>query len=154
MSSERRKQLLVAAGVATIAVGTAWYLSRRRRAPSQEAPSKATPLPPPCCATQKPVEEEQQQLLRREEAVKAKERGNKRFQGRQYEQAIIEYTKALEISPDPMHKDVSVFYGNRAQCYFSLNRFEEAEQETYTSSRGQTHAQTNTHTAHTTPHTR
>ena len=28
-----------------------------------------------------------------------------------------------------MHKDVSVFYGNRAQCWASLDKYEEAEQD-------------------------
>jgi len=64
-----------------------------------------------------------------QEAVKAKERGNKRFQGRQYQLAIDEYSKAIDLSPDPMHKDVSVFYGNRAQCWASLDKYEEAEQD-------------------------
>ena len=84
--------------------------------------------------------------------MRAKERGNKRFQGvpphhlsrlplpkqaaaalhgagRQYQLAIDEYTKAIELSPDPMHKDVAVFYGNRAQCYASMEKHEEAEKD-------------------------
>ena len=44
-------------------------------------------------------------------------------------QAIDEYSKAIDLSPDPMHKDVSVFYGNRAQCWASLDKYEEAEQD-------------------------
>lgn len=62
-------------------------------------------------------------------ATSAKERGNKRFQGRQYQLAIDEYSKAIDLSPDPAHKDVSVFYGNRAQCWASLDKYEEAEQD-------------------------
>jgi len=141
MANNRSKTIAVVAGVATLAVGAAWYLSsRRRRARVQLAASpKAAPPPPPCCATpaEKPeaaaaprlTEEEQLQLQQREEAVRAKERGNKRFQGRQYQLAIDEYTKAIEISPDPKHKDVSVFYGNRAQCYASIDKYEEAEHD-------------------------
>ena len=44
-------------------------------------------------------------------------------------QAIDEYSKAIDLSPDPAHKDVSVFYGNRAQCWASLDKYEEAEQD-------------------------
>ena len=64
-----------------------------------------------------------------EQAKRAKERGNKRFQGRQYQQAIVEYTQAIELSPEPAHKDVAVFYGNRAQCYASLEEYKLAEQD-------------------------
>ena len=44
-------------------------------------------------------------------------------------QAIDEYSKAIELSPDPSDKAVSVFYGNRAQCWASLDKYEEAEQD-------------------------
>jgi len=165
------KHLLVAAGVATVAVGAAWWLSsRRRRAPT--AAAKAAK--PPCCAAKAEkaaaadppkadppqlTEEEQAQAAARQQAVAAKERGNKRFQGRQYQLAIDEYSKAIELSPDPSHKvrvrvrvrlraltltltltptltltrtltkDVSVFYGNRAQCWACLEKYEEAERD-------------------------
>ena len=89
------KHLLVAAGVATIAVGAAWYLSSRRRRAPKAAASPTAAKAPPCCATsaEKPeaaaapqlTEEEQQRGAAMQEAVKAKERGNKRFQGRQYQ---------------------------------------------------------------------
>ena len=92
------KHLLVAAGVATIAVGAAWYLSSRRRSASKAAASPKAAKAPPCCATtpaEKPeaaaaaapqlTEEEQQRAAAMQEAVRAKERGNKRFQGRQYQ---------------------------------------------------------------------
>jgi len=68
-------------------------------------------------------------LERRNEAQRAKERGNKRFQGRQYERAIEEYTAALELAPEKGHKEVAVFYGNRAQCYSSLSPPKYAEAE-------------------------
>ena len=61
-----------------------------------------------------------------EEARRAKERGNKRFAGRQYEQAISEYSKAIELA-DAGDPDVSKYYGNRAQCYACLERHAEAE---------------------------
>ena len=38
-------------------------------------------------------------------------------------QAIDEYSKAIELSPDPSDKAVSVFYGNRAQCWASLDKY-------------------------------
>ena len=90
------KHLLVAAGVATIAVGAAWYLSsRRRRAPKAAASPKAAK--PPCCKGAAPAEkpeaaaapqlteEEQRRMAAMQAATSAKERGNKRFQGRQYQ---------------------------------------------------------------------
>merc|ERR1719502_2455807 len=40
-----------------------------------------------------------------EEARRAKERGNKRFAGRQYENAIAEYTRAIELA-DPTDPEV------------------------------------------------
>ena len=129
------RHLLVAAGVATVAVGAAWLLSsRRRRAP----PPAAKAAKPPCCAAKAEKvaaadpqlsEEEQARAAARQQAVAAKERGNKRFQGRQYQLAIDEYSKAIELSPDPTHKDVSVFYGNRAQCWACLEKYEEAERD-------------------------
>ena len=63
-------------------------------APKAASSPKAAKAPP-CCATpaEKPeaaaapqlTEEEQQRGAAMQEAVKAKERGNKRFQGRQYQ---------------------------------------------------------------------
>ena len=63
-----------------------------------------------------------------EEARRAKERGNKRFAGRQYENAIAEYTRAIELA-DPTDPEVAKYYGNRAQCYACLEKFAEAEND-------------------------
>jgi len=128
---------------ATVALGVAYYLRSRRAGaakPGVPRPSSAS-APPPApaavstvAASEPPApnltpEEQKQQQEQREQATKAKERGNKRFQGRQYQLAIVEYTQAIELSPDPMHKDVAVFYSNRAQCYASMEEFELAEQD-------------------------
>ena len=100
---------VVAAGVATVAVGAAYYMHRRRkRAPVRQTeiphgvpvvapPISLKPAPAPAPAPQEPAPptpEQPDQMAQREEAVRAKERGNKRFQGRQYQLAIEEYTKA------------------------------------------------------------
>ena len=61
-----------------------------------------------------------------DEARRAKERGNKRFAGRQYEQAIAEYTKAIELA-DANDPDIAKYYGNRAQCLACLEKHAEAE---------------------------
>ena len=51
----------------------------------------------------------------------AKAAGNKHFKAKQYDQAIKEYTKAIEV--DPLS---SVYLSNRAAAYISANRFAEA----------------------------
>jgi import receptor subunit TOM70 len=56
-----------------------------------------------------------------EEATRAKERGNKRFTGRQYDVAVKDYTRAITIAPDPSDERVSVFYCNRAACLSMLD---------------------------------
>jgi len=62
-----------------------------------------------------------------QEAQRAKERGNKRFQGKQYKQAIEEYSKAIDLlSADSGNKNLAVYYGNRAQCYFMMEDYERA----------------------------
>lgn len=72
---------------------------------------------------------------RAQEAQRAKDRGNKRFQGKQYKQAIDEYTKAIELlmSEDVGSKNLAVYYGNRAQCYFLLEDYEQALSDCNTS---------------------
>ena len=63
-----------------------------------------------------------------EEARRAKERGNKRFAGRQYEMAIAEYTKAIDLG-DPTDPEVAKYYGNRAQCHACLEQHAHAESD-------------------------
>lgn len=58
-----------------------------------------------------------------EEATRAKERGNKRFTGRQYDQALREYSRAISIAPDATDERVSVYYCNRAACLSMLDDF-------------------------------
>lgn len=58
-------------------------------------------------------------------AMQAKGRGNKRFTGRQFDQAAAEYTKAIELAPDKRDKRVSVFHCNRAACYLVLERLDD-----------------------------
>ena len=65
---------------------------------------------------------------RGEEANRCKDKGNKRFQGRQYELAIKEYTLGLDLA-DPTDPDTAKLYGNRAQCYASLQKYEDAERD-------------------------
>lgn len=64
---------------------------------------------------------------RQQEAQRAKDRGNKRFQGKQYKQAIEEYSKAIELlGDDQANKNLAVYFGNRAQCHFLMEDFERA----------------------------
>ncbi|KAJ1640107.1 hypothetical protein T492DRAFT_556368, partial [Pavlovales sp. CCMP2436] len=55
-----------------------------------------------------------------EEATRSKERGNKRFTGRQYDLALRDYSRALAVAPDPQDERVSVYYCNRAACLSML----------------------------------
>jgi len=51
-----------------------------------------------------------------------KEAGNKAFLAREFEEAINQYTKAIEMSGDqPSH----VYFANRANAQLELGRFEE-----------------------------
>lgn len=56
-----------------------------------------------------------------EEATRAKERGNKRFTGRQYEQALRDYSRAISMAPDAADERVAVFLCNRAACLSMLD---------------------------------
>ena len=125
----KEKKVLVAIGAAAGVVGIAlWLRSRRVAAPDEgdavpaAATAKAAPPPPSSGPATDPATEEQ-----RQQALRAKERGNKRFQGRQYDKAIEEYTAAIELSPDKAHKDVAIFYSNRAHCHQQRDAFAEAE---------------------------
>lgn len=135
----REKSLLIAAAVGTTAAVVATYvLLRRSRKKSvvedladiDEASSTALPA---AISSTRP---EEMAVLpdataptapsTAEDARRAKERGNKRFAGRQYDQAIAEYTKAIELA-DPSDPDVAKYYGNRAQCFACLERHADAE---------------------------
>ena len=125
----KEKKVLVAIGAAAGVVGIAlWLRSRRVAAPDEgdavpvAATAKAAPPPPSSGPATDPATEDQ-----RQQALRAKERGNKRFQGRQYDKAIEEYTAAIELSPDKAHKDVAIFYSNRAHCHQQRDAFAEAE---------------------------
>ena len=125
----KEKKVLVAIGAAAGVVGIAlWLRSRRVAAPDEgdavpvAATAKAAPPPPASGPATDPATEDQ-----RQQALRAKERGNKRFQGRQYDKAIEEYTAAIELSPDKAHKDVAIFYSNRAHCHQQRDAFAEAE---------------------------
>ena len=132
---DRRTVAIVAVGAATAVVAAAYVLRRRRSSaaakpvvaaaadsnvsagadpqgqPPVDASATGAEPPPPSSA---------------EEARRAKERGNKRFQGRQYESAIAEYTRAIGLA-DPNDPEVAKYYGNRAQCHACLEQHAEAE---------------------------
>ena len=59
-----------------------------------------------------------------------KERGNDHYKNKDYVEAAICYTKALELSSkDGATLDRSIYYKNRAACYLKLSKYEEAEQD-------------------------
>lgn len=135
MKDRKHIALLAAAGTAVV-VGGALLLRMRRQRRATQILEEIDQSPPTSKAednktqevssnTQEPVEREAAEQMA--QAQRAKERGNKRFQGQQYELAIEEYTRAIELSPESTDPDVAKFYGNRAQCYISLGRHELAE---------------------------
>jgi len=65
---------------------------------------------------------------RAEEAQRFKDRGNKRYAGKQFALAIADYSKAIELA-DPNDPEAAKFYGNRAQCYASLEQHADAERD-------------------------
>lgn len=56
-----------------------------------------------------------------------KERGNQAFKDGYYEEAIEFYSKAIKYGEK--HKELQVFYKNRAQCYLKLDEWEKAEKD-------------------------
>ncbi|KAG5680549.1 hypothetical protein PVAND_010050 [Polypedilum vanderplanki] len=62
-----------------------------------------------------------------EDANKLKEKGNDAFRRSEWENAITFYTKAIKLGEAENHKDLSVFYKNRAAAYLKTEAFERAE---------------------------
>lgn len=131
--TQRTTAAVIVAASASLMV--AYTLLRRRRHQSAAPTPLAAPSAPDAdpkaehpatepAEAAAPTAEERRKL-----AKKAKELGNKRFAGKQYEKAIEEYTKAIELAPDPKHKEVSVFYGNRSQCFAMLDDHVRAEED-------------------------
>eukprot|EP01083_Nonionella_stella_P249812 863393_1 len=64
-------------------------------------------------------------------SVKHKSEGNKYYKLKDYQQALMEYTLAIDHCPktDDHKTDLSIFYGNRAACYIILEDWEVAVEE-------------------------
>ena len=137
MAAPQKRLLLAGAAVgATALVLVGWRLYRRRvqhnatneatsdagpRRTAAQGASEAAPAPAPVVGTQAEI------TARLEEAQRCKERGNKRVAGQQYPQAIKEYTAAIELAgEDASAKNLSIYYGNRAQCHFALEAYDQA----------------------------
>uniref|UniRef100_A0A1B0CL64 Putative myosin assembly protein/sexual cycle protein n=1 Tax=Lutzomyia longipalpis TaxID=7200 RepID=A0A1B0CL64_LUTLO len=63
-----------------------------------------------------------------DEALSCKEKGNEAFKAGDWETAISEYTQAIKIGGEN-HKDLSVFYKNRAACFLKTSHFESADKD-------------------------
>lgn len=63
-----------------------------------------------------------------DEALMCKEKGNEAFKSGEWEKAISQYTQAIKIGGEA-HKDLSIFYKNRAACYLKTNDFGKAEKD-------------------------
>lgn len=74
----------------------------------------------------KPKEVSAEDAKRAEEVKRLKDRGNKRYSGKQFDLAIADYSKAIEVA-DPTDPETAKIYGNRAQCYATLEKHVEAE---------------------------
>lgn len=134
--SDRLKLTAIVAGSAVVVVGVGLYLLSRRHAAASAGGASASGLlvggveaQPAPGASVGGADGEPSQKEMHERAKKAKDLGNKRFQGRQYDKAVEEYTRAVELAPDKTHLDVAVFYGNRAQAHAMLDRHAEAESD-------------------------
>lgn len=56
-----------------------------------------------------------------EDAATVKQRGVAAFKAKDYQKAIDEFAKAIELSPED-----HTLYGNTSACYYNLNKFEDA----------------------------
>ena len=121
MAYDRR---LVAVAAGAVAVGVGIYLLQSSKPASSPTPAAAAAPPPPAEAAGGGDAASEDLHA---QAKRAKDLGNKRFQGRQYDKACEEYTRAIELAPDKRHKDVAVFFGNRAQARAMLEKHAEAE---------------------------
>ena len=50
-----------------------------------------------------------------------KQAGNELYKQGKYEEAIIQYSKAIKVKPD-----ISIYYSNRALCYYKMRDFSKA----------------------------
>ena len=139
-ATSRTTQIVIAAvGAAGLIAVTALIIRSLKQKDSieaidtDEAPAvksavaaAATTEPAAANATETPAEDAPPSSA--EEARRAKERGNKRFAGRQYEMAIAEHIKAIDLG-DPTDPEVAKYYGNRAQCHACLEQHAHAESD-------------------------
>ena len=70
------------------------------------------------------MEQPQQQL---EDPNLFKERGNDSFKKENFNEAVKFYTKAIKLGEK--HKDLPVYYKNRAAAYLKLDKFEQAKDD-------------------------
>jgi len=111
-STGAKKSASPAAATASDTAAAAKPLSE----PTATSPAAASSEDDATAASDKPLEKMTKEE-RIEAAKNAKARGNKYFQGQQYEKAIELYTEAIRVSPVEDTQSLSVFYGNRAACY-------------------------------------
>ncbi|XP_058010433.1 uncharacterized protein LOC110637989 isoform X2 [Hevea brasiliensis] len=69
---------------------------------------------------------EQELKVRKDFVRTLKQEGNNLFWSGYIENAVIKYTKAMDLCPLKMRKERIVLYSNRAQCYLLLKKPEEA----------------------------
>eukprot|EP01088_Endostelium_zonatum_P011197 TRINITY_DN250_c0_g1_i1.p1 TRINITY_DN250_c0_g1~~TRINITY_DN250_c0_g1_i1.p1 ORF type:complete len:261 (+),score=67.79 TRINITY_DN250_c0_g1_i1:106-888(+) len=60
-------------------------------------------------------------MANKQQAAEAKDKGNKFFSAKNYNDAISWYSKAIQLDPTD-----SAFYSNRAAAYMAVNKYEEA----------------------------
>lgn len=58
------------------------------------------------------------------QALNLKEKGNDLFRQKRYDDAIQQYSDAIQLCPPDKKKDLATFYQNRAACYEHLKQFE------------------------------
>lgn len=66
-----------------------------------------------------------------EMALEYKEKGNKSFRSREYDEAIDDYSRAIAHCPldEDSKENLSVFLGNRAAAYFAVGEFDQTVED-------------------------
>uniref|UniRef100_A0A2C9JP70 Tetratricopeptide repeat protein 1 n=1 Tax=Biomphalaria glabrata TaxID=6526 RepID=A0A2C9JP70_BIOGL len=65
-------------------------------------------------------------LERKNKSQQLKDEGNTKFRNGLYDEAIKDYTEALDICPLTFHKEISIMFANRAACYMKKELYTEA----------------------------
>ncbi|KAG0488600.1 hypothetical protein HPP92_007180 [Vanilla planifolia] len=95
-------------------------ISETEQRKQQAAPAKKAPEPTPVPVPMEISEEEKEAKKRKADAQKEKEAGNAAYKRKDFEKAILHYTRAMELDDE----DIS-FLTNRAAVYLEMGKYED-----------------------------